>query len=252
VNKGLYAYQAHLRSRCGQNTAKQHPISFIRELLGVSVWNDTVSVNNCKNNAYSDVVFVAIDTEGGETSISEVGIAILDTRSLIGLSPGHKAGEWYKLIRTRHFSTRLKCYRFKFGITERVPLAALKPYIKSLISPLRNYVLVGHSVSVDLDKMFSILDYDLRSLPNVVCQLDTLHIVRGMPVPQKLSSLWKHLTRTVYRQEEERTFSFHNAGNDAVYNLQVLLMLATIPESEWVQPKPGASPMPTLGRYFPD
>lgn len=146
-------------------------------------------------------------------------------------------------MRARHFTTLPNSHRFNFGVTERVPLAALKPYLNSFIDPTRQYVLVGHSLGFDIEKLIPVLGFDLRFLPNVVGQLDTFEIVRDMPVPQRLSELWKHLSGIDPVHAPETEFFFHNAGNDAVYTLQVLLTLVMSPESEWVALGPRSLPL---------
>ena len=53
-----------------------------------------------------DVVFVCVDVESYERAhhkITEVGVATLDTRELIGVPPGENGAAWRNKIRARHF-----------------------------------------------------------------------------------------------------------------------------------------------------
>jgi len=52
-----------------------------------------------------DVVFIAMDVELFEMNhnvVTEIGFAILDTRSTIGIPPGEKLKNWLALIEARH------------------------------------------------------------------------------------------------------------------------------------------------------
>ncbi|KAF1355172.1 hypothetical protein BDV97DRAFT_98921 [Delphinella strobiligena] len=219
-----------------QRIARNHRMTFICRCLGVSLRGRVIYIDPQQVGKH-DIVFVAIDTEGGRKALPEVGVAFLDTRTISRVGPGDKASKWYRHIRARHFRLRHNGgHGFKFGVTERIPLAALKPYLKSCFDPRRRYVIVGHSVSGDLDKISSALHFDLRQDPCIVGQIDTREIVEDMSMPQKLPLLWRHFRGA--DSDPGTGLAFHNAGNDAVYNLQVLLMLALTPETEWQSPKP--------------
>lgn len=211
-------------------------MTFVRRCLGISLRRGVIYIDPQQVEQH-DIVFVAIDTEGGSKALPELGLAFLDTRTISRVGPGDKASEWYKYIHARHFRLRHNGgHGFKFGVTERIPLAALKPYLKSCFDSRRRYVIVGHSVSGDLDKISSALHFDLRQDPCIVGQIDTRVVVEDMPMPQKLSLLWRHLRGA--DSYLGAGLAFHNAGNDAVYNLQVMLMLALAPETEWLSPRP--------------
>lgn len=229
-----------------QRAVRNHSISFTRKCLGIPTGHVSSYIQSHKTRALQDVVLFCLDTEGGSGKVTELGIATLDTRSIVGVHPGPKAREWVKRMRVRHFSTLAHGHRFGFGTTERVPLAALKPYMQSFVNPMRKYVLVGHSGHVDFAKLSQLLSYDLRLLSNVIGQIDTHDLVRAMPLPQKLGELWRHV-HGISGGELDNGFSFHNAGNDAVCTLQVLLILATSPESDWVKPTLGK---PLIGPFL--
>lgn len=57
----------------------------------------------------SDLVFISVDVEAYEkdhTKITEIGVATLDTRDIIGHAPGDGGKHWYTKIRSRHFRIR--------------------------------------------------------------------------------------------------------------------------------------------------
>ncbi len=73
-----------------------------------------------------DVVFVCVDVEAYERehkAITEIGISSLDTRDLIGVSPGEGGTAWFNKIRSRHFRIReyshLRNTEFVAGCADR-------------------------------------------------------------------------------------------------------------------------------------
>lgn len=220
------------------------------------------------NTIPTPITITALDTEGTPTSISELGLATLDTLTLASRSTGPEATTtWHQQILARHFSiTTTKPHqnhqrannnsaKFSFGTTEHIPLSAIAPYLTSILQPPARqhpHIIVGHSLHRDLARLSSIAGYNLPSnLPATnttnISTIDTLDLVRGKALPQKLSELWKHFAAATAGSE---TINFHNAGNDAVCNLQVLLVLAATPEERWADPGPGVR-MPVLGTLAP-
>ncbi|GAB7348134.1 hypothetical protein MBLNU459_g6150t1 [Dothideomycetes sp. NU459] len=252
----------------------KYHLQTLRSCLGLNVQNSGPYVvkqsparpldSHHKDN--DDVVLTAIDTEGPGSTVSELGIATLSIRDINAMPPGPKATNWCRQIRARHFSIDRKSRgggggrsgRFSFGRTEHIPLPAIRPYLLSLLgsSPGRTHVLVGHSVDRDIAKLARATGCDLASLPNVAGTLDTLDLVRGSDgagapplLPQKLSQLWQHLGGG--GGGGRRGVSFHNAGNDAVCNMQVLLMLAASHEEQWGRPGPEMPPLDALAPFPP-
>ncbi|KAI5203602.1 hypothetical protein E4T39_04098 [Aureobasidium subglaciale] len=139
---------------------------------------------------------------------------------------------------------------FLFGAVEhRVPLTAIQPYLK--LQPDRLYILVGHALHHDIEKLAHTLGYELRNESNVVAIVDTYALAQQcrMTLPGRLSKLWKFLVNSglgdatpadVIRLfspkphtadlDFESKHAFHNAGNDAFYSMHTLLMLALQPE----------------------
>jgi hypothetical protein len=73
-----------------------------------------------------DVVFICIDAEALERKpnpVSEVGIAILDTRDLKGTAPGPAGKDWWPLIKAYHLRVKeysgLRNYQFVQGCPDK-------------------------------------------------------------------------------------------------------------------------------------
>lgn len=201
--------------------------------------------------APKDAIFIAIDTEGTKTDLTELGISTFDTRDIKNISPGPSAMEWAKYIKPRQFRFKTGERRpFLFGALEhRVPLSAIRPYLK--LHHDRVYILVGHALNNDIEKLNHALGYELRNEPSIVAIVDTYTLANQCrtTLPGRLSKLWKFLVnsslgdvapadvirllspkqRTV-DLDYESNHAFHKAGNDAFYNMHILLMLALKPE----------------------
>jgi hypothetical protein len=202
-------------------------------------------------HAPKDAIFIAIDTEGTKADLTELGISTFDTRDIKNISPGPSALEWAKHVKPRQFRFKTGQRRpFLFGALEhRVPLSAMRPYLK--LQRDRVYILVGHALNNDIEKLAHALGHELRNEPNVVAIVDTYSLANQCrkTLPGRLSKLWKFLVNSspgdVTPADVIRLFSpkqqtvdfdyesnhaFHNAGNDAFYNMHILLMLALQPE----------------------
>ena len=209
-------------------------------------------------------VFICVDVEAFERDhsiITEIGVATLDTLDLVGVAPGVNGENWHSKIRARHF--RIAEYaglkntefvngcpdRFEFGKSEFVQNALapnalaecfrlqkshlpkttmLNENIKSssskggptLDSERRNIILVGHDTMQDINYMDK-LGYNPLDLPNMLEVLDTASLYRA----------WKHdvqgrsLANLMY-EFDMAGWNLHNAGNDAVYTMWVMLAIA--------------------------
>ncbi|KAI4728528.1 hypothetical protein E4T49_03550 [Aureobasidium sp. EXF-10728] len=194
---------------------------------------------------------MAIDTEGTKSDIAELGISTFDTRDIKNSWPGPSGLEWAKHIRSRQFRFKAGQRKpFLFGAIEhRVPLTAIRPYLK--LRPDRLYILVGHALHHDIDKLARVLGYELRNEPNIVAIVDTYTLAQQCrtTLPGRLSKLWRFLVTSspgdatpadviglfspnsnAVDLDYESNHAFHNAGNDAFYNMHTLLMLALRPE----------------------
>lgn len=217
-------------------------IAFVRSSLGLKSKTDRAS---------KDAIFIAIDTEGTKDNLTELGISTFDTRDIENIDPGPSALEWSKQIKPRQFRFQAgQRQPFLFGAVEhRVPLTAIQPYLK--LRSDRLYILVGHAVSHDIDKLAHVLGHQLRNEPNVVAIVDTYALAQQcrMKLPGRLSELWRFLVNSspgdvtpgdviklfsprqlIADVDYKSNHAFHNAGNDAFYNMHTLLMLALRPE----------------------
>jgi hypothetical protein len=64
-----------------------HGLEALQTLLGVSPTTSSIRIINNLALEYTDPVFVAINTEGSRHEVLELGISILDTRTLRSLNP---------------------------------------------------------------------------------------------------------------------------------------------------------------------
>ncbi|KAF1970212.1 hypothetical protein BU23DRAFT_474851 [Bimuria novae-zelandiae CBS 107.79] len=197
------------------------------------------------------VVFVCVDVEAYEkdhTKITEVGIATLDTRDLVELTPGKDGENWRSLIRARHF--RISDYAhlvnseyvsgcpgsFFFGQSEFVSLEDAREAVVSCFqSPFcaaprdahanhdnghrdkRNLIFLGHDTLTDV-KYLQNLGFDPLGLPNILEAQDSANIYRVWRREEQITKLGKILER--FKIDH---FGLHNAGNDAVYTVQSFL-----------------------------
>ncbi|KAJ2897374.1 hypothetical protein MKZ38_004712 [Zalerion maritima] len=192
-----------------------------------------------------NVVFVSIDLEWHEhnnAAITEVGIAVLDTKDIASVPPGEHATNWHQLIKARHI--RLKDYlghrnhryikghpdMFNFGQSE---ICDVEETCRQLIALFESYppgnsdiVLVGHDFDSDVKSLLR-LGFNVYAIPNLREIVDSkgthCHLVNadnGVSVRSSLDHFnlpYKYL---------------HNAGNDAVYTLHVVL--ATVLQKKFV------------------
>ena len=210
------------------------------------------------------VVFVSIDIETYERNhslITEIGIASLDTLDLARLPPGDNGTNWISKIRARHFRVQEHGHlhntdfvqgcpdRFEFGESEWVSIVSaesiIASYIRSLCTipesgetstprrfaeavlgcvteaqGLRNVVILGHSIDGDIATLKE-LGFDVQTLEFLEGTFDVAimdRYMRGDTQKRSLGSILHDLGLTGWY--------LHNAGNDAVYALQVLLGLA--------------------------
>ena len=214
-----------------------------------------IDVNEKPPHAFdADVVFIAIDVEAYERpphSITEVGIATLDTRNLQDAAPKAIAEDWQQFIRARHF--RIAEYkhlvnkdfvegcpdRFEFGDSEFVGEDQISKAIADCFKPpysgsgsgdvqdeKRNIILVGHDVSADVN-YFRKLGYNASNCGNIIDTIDTANLFRAYthdPNPRSLGN-------ALY-EFDLMGWHLHNAGNDAVYTLWAMLAICTKAASE--------------------
>ncbi|KAH9882773.1 hypothetical protein J1614_000139 [Plenodomus biglobosus] len=208
---------------------------------------------------HQSVVFVCIDVESFEHAhhkITEVGVATLDTRDLVGIAPGVDGREWSKKIRARHF--RINEHRhlvngsfvsgypdkFKFGESTFVPLKEAAQHVADCFSApfgahssngagsaytltpaqfdieeKRNLIFLGHDTSGDIQYLQK-LGYDATRVENIIEALDTAVMYQVWRRESQLTRLTKILDSF-----DLDGFYAHNAGNDAVFTVQAMLAI---------------------------
>ncbi|KAF3022537.1 hypothetical protein E8E14_012440 [Neopestalotiopsis sp. 37M] len=184
----------------------------------------------------SIVRLIAFDVEAYELSsdiITEIGLAILDTQSVLNSDPIETSRvDWNKLIETHHLRiVEHKSFvnkswvkgcpeKFLFGTSEFVSLKDLSRRLLDLIRGDETFVLVGHDVGSDI-KYFEDLGIQLRGLPGYHDEVDTRNIFRHAQRCNDGRAL-EFLCREL---SVSPATHFHNAGNDAVYTMHCLLTM---------------------------
>ncbi|KAH7392785.1 hypothetical protein BKA66DRAFT_312052 [Pyrenochaeta sp. MPI-SDFR-AT-0127] len=204
------------------------------------------------------VVFVCVDVESYERAhhkITEIGVATLDTHDLVGVAPGEDGINWRKKIRARHF--RINEYRhlvnsefvtghpdsFDFGQSTPTPLKDAAQYVASCFNPpfgahdgnatediatvtsrvdgneKRNLIFLGHDTLGDI-RYLQQLGYDPIKVENILEALDTAVMYRVWRREQQSTNLGRILMAF-----DIAGFNLHNAGNDAVFTVQVMLAI---------------------------
>jgi hypothetical protein len=184
-------------------------------------------------------VFVCVDLEAFEFAqqkITEVGVSILDSRRLINKHPS----TWLSHIDSRHMIISEHRHlvnkrflhgcpdKFNFGKSKFVSLMQIQPTLTQLFkhpSPdfmlpsdngTRQLILVGHGLSNDKVYLNKI-NFDPHSTANILCDMDTTALVGSKKNTVGLSKMMTGLG-----VEPE---NLHNAGNDAAYTLQALVLI---------------------------
>lgn len=201
----------------------------------------------------SDVIIISIDVEAWERAhgvITEVGVSTLDTRDLKGTAPGKNAQNWHQFVRGRHFRVmEHTAYvnkdfvsgcpdNFNFGESEMVPLRKMPsilaqcfhepfskpPHASSTQTPVkeepiekRNIVLLGHDIGQDIEYCQK-LGFFVLGRENMIATMDTKAMYQAYTrdtSPRGLGSIMSDFDYTPWYQ--------HNAGNDAVYTIWIML-----------------------------
>jgi hypothetical protein len=198
-----------------------------------------------------DAVIVSVDLEAYEHAsslITEIGIAILDTRHIAEIAPGKNGQNWFDKIEAHHL--RIKDYehlvnntyvqgcpdRFNFGKSDFIALENAAQVVglcfeqhshdttqsvalgEAQENP-RPIVLLGHNPDGDIRYLqtvgFNV--YDNKSIREV---LDTQLVYQALKDESNPRSLDSTL-----REFGIIPMNLHNAGNDAVYTMQALIAM---------------------------
>jgi hypothetical protein len=200
------------------------------------------------------VVFICVDVESHERAhhkITEIGLATLDTRDLVGVAPGKDGEEWRKQIKARHF--RINEHRhlvnhefvqghpdgFGFGESTFVGLEEAPTHVAACFSPpfgahtsntpeyeissimlreldlneKRNLVFLGHDTLSDV-RYLQQLGYDPMKVENIIEAMDTAKMYQGWRRDPQPTSLGR-----IMNDFDVAAWKLHNAGNDAVYTV---------------------------------
>ncbi|KAK0942037.1 hypothetical protein LTR29_006456 [Friedmanniomyces endolithicus] len=195
-------------------------------------------------------VFICIDCEAFEhdqSKVTEIGVAVLDTRDCTDLWPGANEKQWIEKIQYAHYrpvryaELRIKNFirgcadGFNFGSTAWIDLDDAKPILRrifqypsqlhqagDLSTPLWDCrcqtVFVAHGASNDTAFLRK-LGFDMESDGQVGLTVDTQKVAGG----SKLAAIG--LQRLLLSMGVQPV-NLHNAGNDAAYTLQSMVMMA--------------------------
>ncbi|KAI4671084.1 uncharacterized protein J4E88_009482 [Alternaria novae-zelandiae] len=198
------------------------------------------------------VVFVCVDVESYERAhhkITEVGVATLDTRELVGVPPGVDGEAWREKIRARHF--RIKEHRhlvnsefvaghpdsFKFGHSTFISLKEAASHVAACFhapfaaengddflshfdpTEKRNIVFLGHDTLGDV-RYLQQLGYDPMKVENILEAMDTATMYKVWRREQQPTSLGR-----IMNAFDVPAWFLHNAGNDAVYTVWAMLAI---------------------------
>ncbi|KAI4638287.1 hypothetical protein J4E93_010286 [Alternaria ventricosa] len=198
------------------------------------------------------VVFVCVDVESYERAhhkITEVGVATLDTRELVGVPPGKDGEAWREKIRARHF--RIKEHRhlvnsefvaghpdsFKFGHSTFISLKEAASHVAACFhapfaaengddflshfdpTEKRNIVFLGHDTLGDV-RYLQQLGYDPMKVENILEAMDTATMYKVWRREQQPTSLGR-----IMNAFDVPAWFLHNAGNDAVYTVWAMLAI---------------------------
>jgi hypothetical protein len=203
---------------------------------------------------WPDVVFVCLDCEAFEwdqEKVTEVGVAILDTRDTWDLEPSAPPEAIMEKVQGAHFRpteySRLANKKFVrgcptafgFGSSTWVRLVDTALILRRIFrnptqmsdsarfdleisDTQRDVIVVGHGLDND-DKYLRHLGFSISSVSNIIGNIDTQKIARPKP-PIGLQALLSALSIDAV--------NLHNAGNDAVYTMQAFVKIAALASDE--------------------
>ncbi|CZR68549.1 uncharacterized protein PAC_18448 [Phialocephala subalpina] len=191
--------------------------------------NATPNTNTLSSDAFKGAVFVALDFEGGQDIIqgaygatgclkAQMGVCILDTRSLSRSSPSPKSPE--AILKTYNFSTcHSYCGRntnFIFGQTQMTHVKKFQSHLENLIDRNRNIVLIGHAIPNEL-AVLQALKFNLQKGITGFGDTQAMMQVLSKRPSISLSDLLQRF-RLEYR-------NLQIAGNDANFTMRAFLLL---------------------------
>lgn len=167
--------------------------------------------------------------------MTEIGIAVLDTRDIRKKTPGPVGVNWTKLVRGKHFRIEERAhirnhifvkgnplnFDGKFGQSELVPQSEIAVKVKACFEPkditadnmtsqeppqLRKIVLLGHNIKSDIKWLYKI-DVDILNIDNLVEVLTTEDLQKALKHDQYGGT---SLARLLQEMEVD-AWNLHNA-----------------------------------------
>lgn len=204
----------------------------LRQIFGYGAESDTGLVpqigSSLPNSSIKDLLLVAVDVDTGgkyeEISPGQsfhIGVSTFDTRLLanVDLTEPKDAVASYQFINQDTKPCRKAAKRFWIGETQMYPLPEIALQILAIAAG-RDYVLVAHGTNEDVKVLNNM---DARIVGNACYILDTVKVAQHilqLYYRYSLETLLDSLGITTYH------YRLHAAGNDAVFALRALLMLA--------------------------
>ena len=218
-------------------------LTLLQKVLGLLPRDDLTS--NLR-----DVVFICIDCEAFEfvqSKITEIGVAVLDTKDIQAIEPGKNAAAWlakmqhahYRPVQYSQFVNRRHVKgceaSFNFGASTWINLADSGTVLDRIFSDpaalvqaadfevdlpkqRRNIIFVGHGLNND-KTFLNQLGFPLASVTSIARDMDT-QIIAGRTKKTQVA-----LQRLLLSLELQPV-NLHNGGNDAAYTLQALILMA--------------------------
>ena len=248
-------------SRPNERVAPEADLALLQRFLGLCPDN-AVDRKGLTPLYHCDALFVAIDFEGTEHQygISQIGVSTLESRDLLcasSLGQSLIKSQLYCVSKPSKFrrlnKTTKKIFTFGevFWITKQQIVDTLVTIFEkcntcsSLGDPLRrprNIILVGHGLDNELRSMRR-LGFQPELHARIIALVDTQNLsdeIRGHREYPSLRSLVHQVgmnPKEIYGAGAlPKARHFHNAGNDAAYTLEVLLLLAVSNYQEAVNP----------------
>lgn len=121
--------------------------------------------------------------------------------------------------------------QFRFGESTWVSHIGMVKALDQLFRD-RPVILIGHGLNNDIQILARWLKYDVYGKRQLSRTIDTSRLAVFAQIPEGLLKMWKHLNGI----HTGGSHGWHNAGNDAVYTLQSLLLLAVTAQKDWKLP----------------
>ena len=234
-----------LQARIAKASANRQQVKRAQRYLGLRSRGPSVMLSKSGPGTLpSYPVLVSIDIEVWERNhnlLTEVGISTLYTNDLLGIEPGENGKDWLAKIKHRHLRIEENKHqkngtfvddmseRFEFGTSEWISNADAARRVEDALTlntdgGPRSVVLVGHNISSDLGFLRK-MKCDFTKLDNVIDIVDTDLMYRSLKNETNARSL-----SFICNQLDIDAWCVHNAGNDAAYTLQCLVLMSLYAE----------------------